>query len=193
MSAGQIKAVAREMFAESGYDGVKLAEIAKAVGIKTPSIYAHFESKEQLFLSLFAEAAESERQRITDYVEQSSSRPGPLESRLKAIYDYYTDSEESGGAQAFLKKTMLMPPKLLKPKLQHDFMQFEKAVNEMLGQMLQRAMETGEIREQAVQPLINVFYAFVDGLLVESQLYSREIYRERQQMIWHYYWQSVKG
>ncbi|CAM4278852.1 TetR/AcrR family transcriptional regulator [Paenibacillus tarimensis] len=192
MSASQIKAVAREMFAESGYDGVKLAEIAKAVGIKTPSIYAHFESKEQLFLSLFAEAAESERWRLANYVDQSTSPSGPLEDRLKAVYDYYTDPE-AGGMQAFLKKTMLMPPKLLKPKLQHDFIQYEKGVSEMLGGMLQQAMEKGEIREQAAQPLINVFYALIDGLLVESQLYSREIYRERQQMIWQYYWQSVKG
>lgn len=39
---------ALELFSENGYEGTSVDQIAKAVGIKTPSIYAHFKGKEEL-------------------------------------------------------------------------------------------------------------------------------------------------
>ena len=40
---------ALELFAERGYDSVSVGEIAKAVGIKAPSLYNHFPSKQAIF------------------------------------------------------------------------------------------------------------------------------------------------
>jgi AcrR family transcriptional regulator len=45
---GRIVAAALELFAQSGYDGVSVRDIAKAVGIKDASIYSHFASKEEI-------------------------------------------------------------------------------------------------------------------------------------------------
>lgn len=60
MSADRIKKAAMERFAAQGYDAAALAEIARDVGIKTPSIYAHFTGKQDLFLQLVDEAAGQE-------------------------------------------------------------------------------------------------------------------------------------
>lgn len=38
-----------ELFASRGYDAVSVGEIAKAVGIKAPSLYNHFASKQAIF------------------------------------------------------------------------------------------------------------------------------------------------
>lgn len=40
---------ALELFSEQGYDSVSVGEIAKAVGIKAPSLYNHFPSKQAIF------------------------------------------------------------------------------------------------------------------------------------------------
>ncbi len=40
---------ALELFSERGYDSVGVGEIAKAVGIKAPSLYNHFPSKQAIF------------------------------------------------------------------------------------------------------------------------------------------------
>lgn len=40
---------ALELFAERGYDAVSVGEIAKAVGIKAPSLYNHFNGKQAIF------------------------------------------------------------------------------------------------------------------------------------------------
>lgn len=39
---------ALDLFSEKGYEGTGVDQIAKAVGIKAPSIYAHFKGKEEL-------------------------------------------------------------------------------------------------------------------------------------------------
>ena len=38
-----------ELFSTKGYDAVSVGEIAKAVGIKAPSLYNHFPSKQEIF------------------------------------------------------------------------------------------------------------------------------------------------
>jgi len=46
-----------ELFSTCGYDAVSVGQIAKAVGIKAPSLYNHFASKHAIFDALFDETA----------------------------------------------------------------------------------------------------------------------------------------
>lgn len=46
---------ALKLFAQRGYDGVSMREIAAAVGIKGASIYNHFKGKEDIFNGIFDE------------------------------------------------------------------------------------------------------------------------------------------
>ena len=46
------------LFAENGYDGTSVEEIAKHVGIKAPSLYKHYKGKEDI-LNALIDAAES--------------------------------------------------------------------------------------------------------------------------------------
>lgn len=43
---------ALDMFSEKGYDGVSVDQIAEAVGIKGPSLYHHYKSKEDILNAL---------------------------------------------------------------------------------------------------------------------------------------------
>lgn len=49
---------ALELFSTKGYDSVSVAEIAKAVGIKAPSLYNHYESKQAIFDAIVKDTAE---------------------------------------------------------------------------------------------------------------------------------------
>jgi len=48
---------ALNLFAEKGYESVRVAEIADKVGIKAPSLYKHFKSKQSIFDALLEEMA----------------------------------------------------------------------------------------------------------------------------------------
>ena len=53
----KILSAALELFSTRGYDAVSVGQIAKAVGIKAPSLYNHFASKRAIFDALFDETA----------------------------------------------------------------------------------------------------------------------------------------
>ncbi len=48
---------ALNLFAVHGYEGVSVAQIAGAVGIKVPSLYKHYESKQEIFDTLLQEVS----------------------------------------------------------------------------------------------------------------------------------------
>lgn len=49
---------ALELFSERGYEAVSVGEIAKAVGIKAPSLYNHYPSKQAIFEAIVEQTAE---------------------------------------------------------------------------------------------------------------------------------------
>jgi AcrR family transcriptional regulator len=48
----QILLIARPLFAENGYAGTRLDDVAAAAGVTKPILYRHFESKKALYLAL---------------------------------------------------------------------------------------------------------------------------------------------
>lgn len=48
---------ALELFSENGYDAVSVGDIARAVGIKAPSLYSHYPSKQAIFDAVFEDTA----------------------------------------------------------------------------------------------------------------------------------------
>ena len=59
---------ALELFSTYGYDSVSVGEIAKAVGIKAPSLYNHFPSKQAIFDAI-VEATAAQYEKDTDAID----------------------------------------------------------------------------------------------------------------------------
>src|SRR5260221_8432477 len=80
----RVLAVAQTLFAEHGYRGTSLRDIAKRIGIKAPSLLHHFPSKQQLYLAVL--------DRIFNGMEDAAHRVmvvpgGPQEGMRRAIAD----------------------------------------------------------------------------------------------------------
>lgn len=88
---GEILHAAMEVFAEKGYDGGSMREIASRVGVTEPALYRHFTGKEALFIALMHLAAGHIRDETLALV--GSIRPetmrqqmlGALRDRRRAI------------------------------------------------------------------------------------------------------------
>lgn len=57
---------ALELFSENGYDAVSVDQIAKAVGIKAPSLYNHFPGKRAIFDAIVEKTA----RQYEDYTDE---------------------------------------------------------------------------------------------------------------------------
>ena len=64
MSASLILQAALAHFARDGYEGASLRSIADDCGIKKPSIYAHYTSKDDLFLQAVREVFRRQEESI---------------------------------------------------------------------------------------------------------------------------------
>src|SRR5690606_4323762 len=54
VTAARILDAAEELFAERGYHGASLRDVADRVGLRIPSLYNHFPSKEALYAAVLA-------------------------------------------------------------------------------------------------------------------------------------------
>ncbi len=59
---------ALELFSAHGYDSVSVGEIAKAVGIKAPSLYNHFPGKQAIFDAI-VESTAAQYEEDTDKID----------------------------------------------------------------------------------------------------------------------------
>lgn len=62
----RIAAVAARLFLEQGYDTVTVAEVARAAGVSSVTVFKHFPRKEDLFLDRSDDAAEFLRAAVRD-------------------------------------------------------------------------------------------------------------------------------
>ena len=95
----KILETALELFSEKGYDSVSVGEIAEAVGIKAPSLYNHFPSKQAVFEAIVEATArqyERDTDRIDIHVQNFSKDVGifsdisedDLFEKVKQIFEY---------------------------------------------------------------------------------------------------------
>ena len=95
---------ALELFAAQGYDSVSVGEIAQAVGIKAPSLYNHYPSKQAIFDAI-VDATAKQYEADTDKVDihvQNSAQDIPvfteiaeeaLFEKVRQIFEYSLHNE----------------------------------------------------------------------------------------------------
>lgn len=68
-------AAAAQVFAERGFHGATLDEVARVAGFSKGAVYSNFESKDDLFLALFKSGYEQEMARLVATLEASDVPP----------------------------------------------------------------------------------------------------------------------
>ena len=89
-TALQILDAAEDLFAECGFSGTTLRDVATRVGIQIPSLYNHFESKEGLYAAVLERGLEPVINVLANLVAESSQqRPDarPVVQSIMAVLD----------------------------------------------------------------------------------------------------------
>jgi AcrR family transcriptional regulator len=91
---------AEQIFARVGYEKAQLEEIAEAAGFSKGALYAHFKSKEQLFLALYETKTASSLSKLRHALDNTPTREG----KIDAFRSFYIDlSKEKGWARIILE------------------------------------------------------------------------------------------
>lgn len=85
MNPASVREVALTLFAERGYHGTALSQIASELGIRTPSLYNHMRAKQDLLRDIVSETTE---QVWADYEKAVEGEEDPAE-RLKRAARVY--------------------------------------------------------------------------------------------------------
>ena len=86
-TAQRILDVAETLFAEKGYSGTTLRDVAAGVGIRTPSLYNHFASKESLYAAVLERGLSPILTLLSEFAGREASARELIERVMKFLAD----------------------------------------------------------------------------------------------------------
>ncbi len=87
-TAERILDAAETLFAERGYAGTTLRDVATAVGLRIPSLYNHFPNKESLYAAVLERGIQPVFAALADFIAGGGARSGgsgPLVERMMEL------------------------------------------------------------------------------------------------------------
>ena len=173
---------ARRCFAENGYDGTSLNDIAAGVGIRRPSLLHHFASKEILYGEVFEQLLSDWIDRLASAIGAPETGERKMELVIEAGFDLFADNPDyvrlmrrealENGAHLGIDLAAVLRP------------MFDRAVL-----FFEREMDAGVFRHQDPQHLMITGYGallsyfsdapFLGGLLDGDALSVEEMQRRR--------------
>lgn len=151
---GEILKAALDCFAESGFAGTRLDDIAARAGVTKGTLYLYFENKEDIFKSVVREEVITNIARVEELAADESQTSEEIFRRMFAFW-----------AQVFLKTRLGAVPKLILaeggnfPEISRFYLKevIQRGFR-LLGGILQRGIDRGEFRpinvENAVRCII---------------------------------------
>ncbi|KPL59913.1 TetR/AcrR family transcriptional regulator [Rossellomorea vietnamensis] len=180
-----IKNVALDLFGQKGYEDTSLAEIAKEVGIKKPSIYNHFHSKEDLFIEVLKDLIESE---VTAYrkTEENMNQQEPLKN-IRVLFDLFCQRLMTTKEALLWKRVTFFPPEQFKDFIQEQFIYFEKVTTSILVSVYKEGFTKELFQEVTEDEFVASFLCLVDGVFLEHHYYTEKIFQKRIESAWKVY------
>ncbi|NTW05039.1 MAG: TetR/AcrR family transcriptional regulator [Peptococcaceae bacterium] len=179
-----------KLFAERGYEGTTMSEIAKGVKIKKASIYAHFASKEELFYLIYKDLEQEYLLLMNKIINDSSSND--IKNRLYYIFEQYIEYYmKNPEIEAFWNQIMLFTPSHITESFYNDWMNCNTPIEEELSRIFELGMTQGLIRKGDAKKMVISFLAYRDGLMYWMKT-SQEISETDLRYFIDIYWLGLK-
>lgn len=187
----KLKKAALSAFAQKGYEGATMQEIAEAVGINKASIYNHFAGKEDLFMAVYEDVAreyEKLLNRLIRDTEKMEIHDKLLHMFKEYILFYYRDLHIS----LFWTQTLLLTPPDIRTNLYADILKREAPFEKKMLEILTEGMQQGIIRRDIPSKMLVSYRAMRDGLLLWMRIVP-ELSGEWIEVFWKDFWMGIKG
>jgi AcrR family transcriptional regulator len=181
----KIKQAALCLFGLKGYEDTSLHEIASSVGIKKPSLYNHFDSKEEIFTSVLDDLLVTEE---TAYKQlKETMKAGFPKDNLRKLFDLYCQRLMTTEEALLWKRVTFFPPPQFKRLIEEKFFQFEQSITSILFDIYEDGSKLNIYREVDKIEFSASFLCLVDGIFLEHHYYREDIFQKRKNSVWKVY------
>ncbi|GAF12374.1 transcriptional regulator, TetR family [Bacillus sp. JCM 19046] len=188
----KIRLESTELFANLGYEGTSMAKIAEKVGIKKPSLYAHYKNKEALFFDVVDEMEQEYEAFVQDSLNQETDT---IEERLYLSFKtHVSDLARDDASIQFYNRFIQYPPKELEDRLLARFNKSEERVRVLLAAVIEKGQAEGSInRELEAKSMAYTYFCLIEGLTTEVGIHSIEEVKAHAEAVWTVYWRGIQA
>jgi len=184
-----------KLFAEKGYN-TSMSEIAKKVGIKVPSIYSHFQSKDEIICLVMTKEIGSFFHKVNTQISVNNTNE-KSEIKLKTfcftVFTYFTKPERI----RFWFSISLIYNQELREKCRQMVRENEAEIAILLKKIFSEGRRKGELKYESLEGSLFLFIAMIHGVLDAILVHNEtdhiasklDNYKER---IWQAYWDGIK-
>jgi len=141
ISREKLLSIARSVFAEKGYAGASLSELAKRTGLRKASLFHHFKSKEELYREVVGEVVSD----LARLIEDARLDRGTFSRRLDRLGEMVI---QYLGARRNTARLLLREVLDQGPFMRGDEGRVIQATLEMIAAFLQSGIDEGVVESQ---------------------------------------------
>lgn len=184
--------VAIAEFARNGYAGASISKITKQAGLNKSSIYAHFDSKADLFRACISEATYRRISYFKGFIDENRGRP-----ITAVLYDFlmlYEDLGDEDSDVYFHERFAYFPPEELKNEITNFTTSIIIVqVQALLEPVFAEWADKYGIERRKKLNALTAFLSMYDGIAVERLIGTRESFLYRVNHAWPFYKDALEG
>ncbi|CEI80575.1 MULTISPECIES: TetR/AcrR family transcriptional regulator [Oceanobacillus] len=181
-----------ELFATLGYNGTSMTKIADRVGLQKSSLYAHYNSKEELFFDVTTKIAAD----YVDFVKSAFKNEGKTaqEKLYLSFQAHVKDMANHDSSIEFYNRFSSYPPKGLKDKVLEILRDSEEQARASFKEEIKKAQADGAVTEEvSPEEAARAFYGLLDGLSYETNYYEMDVIESHGESMWKVFWRGVQA
>ncbi|MGD8520398.1 MAG: TetR/AcrR family transcriptional regulator [Desulfobacterales bacterium] len=155
---------ATRLFSQKGYKDTSMAELARATGSAGGTIFYHFKTKEELFVSILKNVKETIIHDFNRYLEESRFENG-LEMVEGAISFYLNRAVKMEDHIRLLHRHYPYELARVNPVCRQHLEAIYECFLDMFEQAITQGQKDGSIGNRPARKLALIIYSMVDGLV----------------------------
>ena len=172
----QILEAARQVFAERGFHGTRMSDIAQAIGVSQGTMYHYFRSKDELFLAV-----------LNVWNEQIGSIARQLPNSDVSVVDKFWMLNQLAvsffetGEDLLSVSVEYWAYTLRNPEVTAGFREFYIVMQQSFKDILQEGIETGEFKPVDVEVVSSLPLIILDGITLLTAILGKDFMQPAEQ------------
>ena len=188
----EILEAAFKLFALKGYN-TSMADIASQVGIKVPSLYNHFESKDDIIYLVIQTETERYYAELQEFLDVQAKES--YEVRLQQLFYRVCNDFKEPEKVRFWKNISMIYNEELRIQCRELVKEKELGLYNRISKDFHEASQKGLIKSENLEGSIFLFFSMVQGvldniLIVQSEMIKQDRFYEN---VWNAFWNGIKS